>query len=353
MRILVTGGAGFIGSAVVRALVARGDSVTNYDALTYAGDLRSLAGLPADADYAFIKGDIRDADAVRDAFEQARPDAVIHLAAESHVDRSIDGPAAFLQTNIDGTAVMLEAALAWTGRQSEAQRDAFRFIHVSTDEVYGALGPSDPAFTEDTPYAPNSPYAASKASADHLARAWKETYGLPVIITNCSNNYGPFQHPEKLIPTVIRKALSGEDIPIYGTGENVRDWLFVDDHVSGLLTALAKGLPGRKYNFGGEAELTNIQLARNLCALLDRARPRPDGGRYADQIRFVSDRPGHDLRYAVATDRARAELDWAPDVSLDEGMSETVQWYIDHPDWLARDPQELARLGLGRDAAPA
>ena len=346
MRILVTGGCGFIGSALVRRLVKDGHDVLNLDAMTYAGDARSVADIADSETYRFRKVDIADVPAVASAFTDFRPQRVFHLAAESHVDRSIDGPGIFIRTNVTGTSVMLDTALAYWRDLDEPARAAFRFIHVSTDEVYGPLGPGDPAFTEDTPYAPNSPYAASKAGADHLARAWMETYGLPVIITNCSNNYGPFQHPEKLIPTVIRTALSGGDIPVYGTGENIRDWLYVSDHVEGLLAAAGQGVAGRKYNFGGDAERTNIDLVRTLCRLLDARRPadRP----YEDQIRFVTDRPGHDLRYAVNNQRVRDELGWRPSVTLDSGLSETVDWYLAHPDWLSRDREEISRLGLGR-----
>ncbi|PIW30940.1 MAG: dTDP-glucose 4,6-dehydratase [Rhodobacterales bacterium CG15_BIG_FIL_POST_REV_8_21_14_020_59_13] len=346
MRILVTGGCGFIGSALVRHLVEDGHQVLNLDAMTYAGDPRSVADAASSDAYQFRKVDIADAQAVASAFNAFHPHRVFHLAAESHVDRSIDGPGVFIRTNIVGTSVMLDAALTHWRTLDEMERAGFRFIHVSTDEVYGTLGQDDPAFTEDTPFAPNSPYAASKAGADHLARAWMETYGLPVVITNCSNNYGPFQHPEKLIPTVIRTALSGGDIPVYGIGENIRDWLYVTDHVEGLEAAADKGVPGRKYNFGGDAERTNIDLARTICRLLDAKRPadRP----YEDQIRFVSDRPGHDLRYAVNSQRAQGELGWRPAVTLDSGLSETVDWYLAHPDWLSRDAAEIARLGLGR-----
>lgn len=346
MRILVTGGCGFIGSALVRRLVAEGHDVLNLDALTYAGDERSVAAVADLPNYQFRRGDVADADIVRDAISGFNPARIFHLAAESHVDRSIDGPGIFVTTNLVGTSIMLDAALMhWRGLD-EMARAAFRFIHISTDEVYGTLGFGDPAFTEDTPYAPNSPYAASKAGADHLARAWVETYGLPVIITNCSNNYGPYQHPEKLIPTVIRTALSGGDIPVYGKGENIRDWLYVADHVAGLMAAADSGEIGRKYNFGGDAERTNIDLVRTLCRLLDEKRPAANA--YEDQIRFVTDRPGHDLRYAVDSARAQSELGWAPGVTLDKGLSETVDWYLSHPDWLSRDPAEIARLGLGR-----
>ncbi|QNL19398.1 dTDP-glucose 4,6-dehydratase [Hyphobacterium sp. CCMP332] len=346
MRILVTGGCGFIGSALVRRLVAEGHDVLNLDALTYAGDERSVAAVAGLPNYQFRRGDVADADIVGAAMSGFNPDRIFHLAAESHVDRSIDGPGIFVTTNLVGTSIMLDAALMhWRGLD-EMARAAFRFIHVSTDEVYGTLGFGDPAFAEDTPYAPNSPYAASKAGADHLARAWVETYGLPVIITNCSNNYGPYQHPEKLIPTVIRTALSGGDIPVYGKGENIRDWLYVADHVAGLMVAADSGEIGRKYNFGGDAERTNIDLVRTLCRLLDEKRPAANA--YEDQIRFVADRPGHDLRYAVDSQRAQSELGWAPSVTLDKGLSETVDWYLANPDWLSRDPAEIARLGLGR-----
>jgi len=350
MRAMVTGGAGFIGSALVRRLVAEGHAVLNFDLLTYAGDLRAVESVSASDAYQFERGDIADADAVTASVSAFRPDVIFHLAAESHVDRSIDGPDAFIRTNLNGTGVMLQAARSWHDRMDADGKAAFRFVHVSTDEVYGSLGFDDPAFTEDTPYAPNSPYAASKAGADHLARAWHETFGLPVVITNCSNNYGPFQHPEKLIPTVIRKALFGEPIPVYGKGENVRDWLFVEDHVSGLIAAATTGKPGGKYNFGGNAERRNIDLVHSLCARLDEARPRADGQSYASQISFVTDRPGHDLRYAVDASRARSALGWTPAASFEEGMARTVHWYLSHGDWLTRDPSELARLGLGQTA---
>jgi len=348
MRAFITGGAGFIGSALVRRLVEDDHTVLNYDLLTYAGDLRSVEICAASEHYSFVQGDIADPEAVIAAIAAFKPDVIFHLAAESHVDRSIDGPGAFIRTNLTGTATMLEAATDYFRSLSPTAREAFRFIHISTDEVYGSLGFEDPAFTEDTPYAPNSPYAASKAGADHLARAWHETFGLPVIITNCSNNYGPYQHPEKLIPTVIRKALSGEPIPVYGKGENIRDWLFVEDHIAGMMMAASKGHLGRKYNFGGDAERRNIDLVETLCAILDSAKPRDDGARYADQIAYVMDRPGHDLRYAVNADRAKSELNWAPATSFEAGMAQTVHWYLSNAHWLARDASELDRLGLGR-----
>ena len=346
MRAFITGGAGFISSALVRELVSSGHDVLNYDALTYAGDLRAVASVAQSAQYDFVQGDIVDQALVSDALSRFQPNIVFHLAAESHVDRSIDGPDAFIRTNLNGTAAMLQAARDWHAMLDGNARHAFRFIHVSTDEVYGSLGFDDPAFVEDTPYAPNSPYAASKAGADHLARAWYETFDLPVIITNCSNNYGPFQHPEKLIPTVIRKALSGEDIPVYGRGENVRDWLYVEDHVAGLISAATQGKPGQKYNFGGNAERRNLDLVHTLCDVLDALKPNSGGTRYREQIKFVTDRPGHDLRYAVNANRAKAELKWVPTRTFEAGLAQTVQWYLSNSDWLSRDPAELERLGL-------
>ena len=344
MRFIVTGGAGFIGSAVVRRLVAQGAEVLSIDKLTYAGDLRSVAECQGRPHYRFLHADIADGAAISSAFRDFAPDRLIHLAAESHVDRSIDGPAAFLHTNVVGTFALLEAALAYWRKHAAD----FRFIHVSTDEVYGSLG-AHGRFSETSPYAPNSPYSASKAAADHLARAWGETYGLPVSITNCSNNYGPFQHPEKLIPTVIRSALSGQPIPIYGKGDNVRDWIYVEDHVSGLLEVAANGRPGEKYNLGGAAETSNLELARRICVLLDEAAPR-NAGSYADQLSFVTDRPGHDFRYAIDSAKAESELGWRRDETLDSGLRKTVAWYLDHRDWL-ESVQDEGRLGLNPIAA--
>ena len=328
MKLLVTGGAGFIGSAVVRRAVADGDAVVNLDALTYAACLDNVASVEDDPLYAFEHADIRDRAALDRILAEHMPDAILHLAAESHVDRSIDGPGAFIDTNVTGTYTLLEAARAyWTGR---GRPDAFRFHHVSTDEVYGTLGATG-AFTEDTPYAPNSPYSASKAASDHLVRAWGETYGLPVIVTNCSNNYGPFHFPEKLIPVVILKALAGEAIPVYGAGENVRDWLYVEDHADALLTVLRKGAVGRSYNIGGENEARNIDLVRMICALLDDRRP---GGAPHDRlIEFVTDRPGHDLRYAIDPTRIRTELGWRPSVTLEQGLARTVDWFLANEAW--------------------
>ena len=328
MKILVTGGAGFIGSAVVRHAVRAGHSVVNLDALTYAANLENVRPVANSPLYQFEHADIRDRAALDRIFEAHAPDAVMHLAAESHVDRSIDGPGDFVDTNITGTFNLLEAARAHWVRQGRPE--AFRFHHISTDEVYGSLGPTG-QFTEDTPYAPNSPYSASKAASDHLVRSWHETYGLPVLVTNCSNNYGPYHFPEKLIPVVILKALAGEPIPVYGAGENVRDWLYVEDHADALLTVLTRGELGRTYNIGGENERRNIDLVRTICAILDEKRPKATA--YADQITFVTDRPGHDLRYAIDPTRIRTELGWRPSVTVEEGLARTVQWYLDNDAW--------------------
>ncbi|WP_370232301.1 dTDP-glucose 4,6-dehydratase [Cognatishimia sp.] len=339
MKILVTGGAGFIGSAVVRLAVERGHEVVNLDALTYAACLDNVAPVAMSPLYSFVQADIRDAVAIKAAFNGHKPDVVMHLAAESHVDRSIDGPGAFVETNVNGTYVMLEAARAYW--EAQGRPDTFRFHHVSTDEVYGTLGATG-MFTEDTPYAPNSPYSASKAASDHLVRAWGETYGLPVLITNCSNNYGPYQFPEKLIPVVILNALAGQPIPVYGKGENIRDWLYVEDHADALLLALEKGELGRSYNIGGENEATNIDLVRKICSILDDL--RPSDAPYSDQIMFVTDRPGHDLRYAIDPTRMRTELGWSPSVTVDQGLRKTVEWYLSNGDWLEA---LMARHGVG------
>ena len=328
MKILVTGGAGFIGSAVVRHAVRAGHSVVNLDALTYAACLDNVAGVSNAPGYVFEQADIRDRAALDRIFATHKPDVVMHLAAESHVDRSIDGPADFIDTNITGTFNMLEAARAYWVAQGRPA--AFRFHHISTDEVFGSLGETG-QFTETTPYAPNSPYSASKAASDHLVRAWHETYGLPVVMTNCSNNYGPFHFPEKLVPVVILRALAGEPIPVYGKGENVRDWLYVEDHADALLTVVARGAVGRSYNIGGENEARNIDIVRMICAILDRLRPKV--AVYAEQITFVTDRPGHDLRYAIDPSRIRDELGWRPSVTLEQGLGKTVQWYLDNEAW--------------------
>jgi len=339
MRILVTGGAGFIGSAVVRQAIRDGHRVVNLDALTYAACLDNVAPVANAPGYAFVQADIRDRAALDAAFATHAPDAVMHLAAESHVDRSIDGPGDFISTNVTGTFTLLESARAyWAGRGKPAD---FRFHHISTDEVFGSLGPTG-QFTETTPYDPRSPYAASKAASDHLVRAWHETYGLPVVLTNCSNNYGPYHFPEKLIPVTILNALAGRPIPVYGAGENVRDWLFVEDHADALLLVLQRGTVGRSYNIGGQNERRNIDLVRSICAILDAKRPaaRPHAG----LITFVADRPGHDARYAIDASRIRTELGWQPSVTLDQGLERTVQWYLDNEHWW-RALQ--ARAGVG------
>jgi dTDP-glucose 4,6-dehydratase len=331
VKILVTGGAGFIGSAVVRLAIARGHHVVNLDALTYAACLDNVASVADSPAYAFERADIRDRAALDRVFAAHRPDAVMHLAAESHVDRSIDGPGDFIATNVTGTFNMLEAARKyWT---EAGKPTGFRFHHISTDEVFGSL-PADPSvkFTEDTPYDPRSPYSASKAASDHLVRAWHETYGLPVVLTNCSNNYGPFHFPEKLIPVIILNALAGKPLPIYGDGSNIRDWLYVEDHADALLLVLEKGRLGRSYNIGGENERTNLDLVRTLCAILDAKHPRSEGS-YADLITFVTDRPGHDARYAIDPSRIREELGWRPSLTVEEGLERTVQWYLDHQGW--------------------
>ena len=331
MKILVTGGAGFIGSAVVRLAVARGHEVVNVDALTYAACLDNVAGAAKSNLYSFEQVDIRDRAGLDRVFATHKPDVVMHLAAESHVDRSIDGPGDFIETNITGTYNMLEAARSYWVAQGKP--DAFRFHHISTDEVFGSL-PNDPSvkFTEDTPYDPRSPYSASKASSDHLVRAWHETYGLPVVLTNCSNNYGPYHFPEKLVPVVILNALAGKPLPIYGKGDNIRDWLFVEDHADALLLVVEKGELGRSYNIGGENERTNLELVKTLCAILDDLKPKATGS-YADQITFVTDRPGHDARYAIDPSRIRAELGWKPSVTVEEGLKRTVEWYLANEAW--------------------
>ena len=341
MKILVTGGAGFIGSAVVRLAIARGHHVINVDALTYAACLDNVASVADHPNYAFEQVDIRDRAGLDAVFAKHTPDAVMHLAAESHVDRSIDGPADFIETNINGTFNILEAARSFW--QVQGRPHTFRFHHISTDEVFGSLGATG-MFTEKTPYDPRSPYSASKASSDHLVRAWNETYGLPVVLTNCSNNYGPYHFPEKLIPVVILNALAGKSLPIYGDGGNIRDWLFVEDQADALLLVLAKGAVGRSYNIGGENERTNLELVKTLCDILDRLRPR-DGGSYADLITFVTDRPGHDARYAIDPSRIRNELGWRPSVTVEEGLEKTVQWYLDNESWWQ---SLLNRAGVGQ-----
>lgn len=323
--LLVTGGAGFIGSNfVLSTIAATGEPIVNLDKLTYAGSLRNLASLGHDPRHVFVRGDICDRELVRGLLQKHKPRAIVHFAAESHVDRSIAGPAEFVQTNVIGTFALLEEA-----RLHFEKTPGFRFLHISTDEVYGSLGPREPAFTEATPYAPNSPYAASKAAADHLVRAYIHTYGLPALTTNCSNNYGPHQYPEKLIPLMIRNALAGEPLPVYGDGRNVRDWLYVADHCEALRLVLEKGRPGETYNIGGAAERANLDVVNALCAALDGARPRK-GGRHADLIAFVKDRPGHDRRYAMDIAKISAELGWRPRESFESGLEKTVRWYLEN-----------------------
>lgn len=343
MKLLVTGGCGFIGSAVCRMAIARGQAVVNVDAMTYAANPANVASVADNPLYVFEQADIRNTEALARIFKRHDPDAVIHLAAESHVDRSIDGPSAFVDTNVMGTATLLQAARAhW---ENHDRPESFRFVHVSTDEVYGDLDRDDPAFTETTPYAPSSPYSASKASSDHLARAWHRTYGLPVLITNCSNNYGPFQFPEKLIPVVILNGLAGRTIPVYGEGTNRRDWLHVDDHVDALLRVLERGELGRTYNIGSENEQANIDLVRDICRMLD-AHPDAPGSDHAALIRFVTDRPGHDRRYAIDASRMRAELGWTAQTDWTDGLSATVDWYLSNRDWWAPLAEQAAqRLG--------
>jgi dTDP-glucose 4,6-dehydratase len=333
LRILVTGGAGFIGSALVRHLIRdTAHEVLNVDKLTYAGNLASLDPIANSPRYRFVQGDICDQAAMAAAIAEFRPQVITHLAAESHVDRSIDGPAEFIQTNIVGTFSMLSAALEYWKGLDEAEKAIFRFHHISTDEVFGTLA-DDGYFTEETPYDPHSPYSASKASSDHLVRAWHDTYGLPVIVTNCSNNYGPYHYPEKLIPLVILKALAGETLPVYGKGLNVRDWLFVEDHARALTTVFEKGVIGQSYIIGGRAEKTNIDVVKRICATLDEVRPRADGKKYEEQIGYVTDRPGHDHRYAIDPSKLERELGWKAQESFDSGIARTVNWYLDNEAW--------------------
>jgi dTDP-glucose 4,6-dehydratase len=357
MKIVVTGGAGFIGSAVVRQLIKETDAtVINVDKLTYAGDLGSVAEVSGSPRYRFEKVDVCDASALQRLFAEYRPDAVMHLAAESHVDRSIDGPGQFIQTNIVGTYTLLEVALAYWQRLSGEDRARFRFHHVSTDEVYGSLDRDDARFTEEAPYQPNSPYSASKAASDHLVRAWHHTYGLPTVISNCSNNYGPYHFPEKLIPLMIIKALCGEPLPLYGTGENVRDWLYVEDHARALCQVLQEGKVGEFYNIGAGSELTNLQVVKAICDLLDELIPESSYRPHANLITFVADRPGHDKRYAIDAAKIMRELGWRPRETFESGLRKTVQWYIDNRPWwerIARRNYRGDRLGLGFDGRAA
>jgi dTDP-glucose 4,6-dehydratase len=354
-RLLVTGGAGFIGSNFVRYALARSRAarVVAFDKLTYAGSLASLADLREEPRFAFVRGDIADRRAVEAAFREHRPTAVLNFAAESHVDRSIDGPRTFVETNVVGTFELLEVARRWLAELAPAERERFRFLHVSTDEVYGSLGPEG-AFSESTPYAPNSPYSASKAAADHLVRAYHETYGLPTLLTNCSNNYGPYQFPEKLIPLMILNALDGKALPIYGDGGNVRDWLYVEDHCEGLLRVLGRGRPGDRYNLGGGSERTNLEIVDRICAHLDELRPPRENpalrargvASYASLKTLVEDRPGHDRRYAIDAGKIRRELGWQPRHDLESGLRATVRWYLDHRDWCDHVGHARERLGL-------
>jgi dTDP-glucose 4,6-dehydratase len=359
--VLVTGGAGFIGSNFVRLLLSKtSHGVVVVDKLTYSGHRASLSDCERNSRFAFVEADIADARAMKAVFEAHRPRAVLNFAAETHVDRSIDGPGAFIHTNVAGTFCLLEAARQHVASLPAGERDRFRFLHVSTDEVYGTLGAAG-LFSEETPYAPNSPYAASKAAADHLVRAWHETYGLPTLLTNCSNNYGPYQFPEKLIPLMILNALEGKPLPIYGDGGNVRDWLHVEDHCRGLLLVLERGVPGSKYNIGGGNERTNLQIVDALCAALERTVPfeenpkissngKRDKRAYADLKTFVPDRPGHDRRYAIDASKIRRDLEWEPSYSFEEGLLRTVRWYLDHHDWcetVQKGQDARARVGLG------
>jgi dTDP-glucose 4,6-dehydratase len=347
-KLLITGGAGFIGCNLVKYALGRGYAVVNFDALTYAGNLSSLESVASDEGYSFIHGDIRDKEAVGRAFAEHRPDAVLHLAAESHVDRSIDGPSDFIETNVVGTFTLLDAARKYyEGLGAEAAR-CFRFLHVSTDEVFGSLG-DEGMFSESTAYSPRSPYSASKAASDHLVRAWSHTYGLPVLVTNCSNNYGPYQFPEKLIPHIILSALAERPLPVYGDGGNVRDWLYVRDHCRALLDALERGEPGETYAIGGDSERSNIEVVRRVCEILDELSPRAGGAEYAGLITFVRDRPGHDRRYAMDASKLKARLGWKPERNFEDGLRETVIWYMENKKWtdgILSGDYRLSRIGL-------
>lgn len=352
MKIIVTGGAGFIGSALVRYLINQTKyEVINIDKLTYAGNLNSLSDISNNDRYHFERTDICDKEAVEKIFNDYQPSAVMHLAAESHVDRSIDGPSDFLNTNVVGTYTLLEAARSYLNSMDTSEKNNFRFLHVSTDEVYGSLG-SDGYFSETSAYKPNSPYSASKASSDHFVRAWSHTFGLPTMITNCSNNYGPYQFPEKLIPVVILKALQGEPIPVYGKGQNIRDWLYVEDHVRALIEVLQKGRPGETYLIGGRNERTNLQIVREICVILDEFVKNPHVRTHSSLIQFVKDRPGHDMRYAIDPTKIESEVGWKPQVSFEEGLKRTVKWYLENKTWwqdVLSGNYRLERLGLGEE----
>lgn len=349
MKLLVTGGAGFIGSAVVRKAVAeRRYSVVNIDKLTYAGSLENLRSIEKDPQYKFIQGDICDLELMKRIFMEEKPDAILHLAAESHVDRSIDGPRVFLETNVMGTYSLLEAARSYWSGLGEKEKARFKFQHISTDEVFGELGPTG-FFSEKTPYAPNSPYSSSKASSDHLVRAWRETYGLPTLTTNCSNNYGPYHFPEKLVPLMILNALEGKPLPVYGKGDQIRDWLYVEDHAEALLTVLEKGGIGETYCIGGHNEKTNLSVVHTICHLLDELRPKTDRSSYSTQIKFVADRPGHDHRYAIDASKIEKELGWKPKETFESGIKKTVLWYLENQNWCEKiraSKYKGERLGL-------
>jgi dTDP-glucose 4,6-dehydratase len=348
-KLLVTGGAGFIGSNLIKYAAENGYGVINLDKLTYAGSLSSLQSLSGCENYTFVKGDICDGALLKSVFDTLKPDAVLHLAAESHVDRSIDGPADFINTNIVGTFTLLEASRRYFETLEPPRASCFRFLHVSTDEVFGSLG-GEGRFSEKTPYSPRSPYSASKASSDHLASAWFHTYGLPVLITNCSNNYGPYQFPEKLIPHVILSALAEKPLPVYGDGGNVRDWIYVLDHCRAIIDVLERGSAGETYVIGGDSERSNLQVVQNICGILGEMAPRPGGEDYRELITFVKDRPGHDRRYAMDAGKLKTELGWAPVYTFEEGLRATVKWYIDNKDWtngILSGGYQLSRIGLG------
>ncbi len=350
MKILVTGGAGFIGSAVIRHIIKDTDNqVLNIDKLTYAGNLESLIDVENDSKYNFKQIDICDSVAIEQAFNDFQPDLIMHLAAESHVDRSIDGPAEFIHTNIVGTYTLLEAARKYWQKLEDDKKTTFRFHHISTDEVYGDLEGTTDLFTETTPYAPSSPYSASKASSDHLVRAWHRTYGLPVIVTNCSNNYGPYHFPEKLIPLVILNALDGKDLPIYGRGDQIRDWLYVEDHARALYKVVTEGTIGETYNIGGHNEKQNIEVVKTICKILDQVKPQANGQPYESLITFVKDRPGHDLRYAIDATKIKNDLEWTPKETFDTGIRKTVEWYLNNLEWCQRvqdGSYQRKRLGV-------